>query len=490
MRIELNTGGLSSGAVISGFQTDFSSLQSKSQSMISAFQAVKSFVHSMNGGVGTLQGAVDQISSRQSSEDAKSSKLNEVASKANGFVELSRRIDLEVGGMVNQNKNEFYDVNPWSRPPKTEEEKKWYQKAWEWGCQKVEQVKEGFSNLKDAVVSWGKAAADSLRKVWQSIKEFCASDLGKLILGIVAVVGAVLLMCAIPALVPMLGAMLTTWGMAASTAAIVASAVGATCMISTGLALIPNTMDTLAAADRVIGLGGGINATNNQLHQSALWNGFQKTTNTISFLSSIPLSAAGIWGSVNGISAETARQLNAGNYSSSEMKELVQGFKAAKKAAPAVNQARIDNAGKVNAPKNKAVSRAQELSFEKSMPGVDTQIKVSGTNSGVSTTLDGFNKSSGNILELKSSMTSTYTKPQQTLFGVKNTSSHPSFNVSHTTEALTSNSGLIIPHGTPVITIYQQPSYVGIKQLTHLLSGPTINGINSGYQVIRPIPGN
>lgn len=305
--------------------------------------------------------------------------------------------------------------------------------------------------------------------------------MGQLILGIVGVVGAVLLIVSIPALVPMLAAGLAWVGISSATAGVIASVIGATCLISTSLALIPNSIDTLAAADRVIGLGGGINEFNSSLHKSKVYNFFQKATNITSFVTSLPLAIAGIWGSFNGITAETARSINSGNYSTTEIRDLVKGFRAAKKAAPVVNKAKAENANKANAPKNKSISRAQETSFEKSMPKVDTQVKVTGSNSNVSTTLDGLNTQNGNILELKSSMTATYTKPQKTLFGVKNPSKvHPGFNVSHTTENLIVNgSGNILPKGTSVITIYQQSSYSGLGNISRLLIGPSMNFVGN-----------
>lgn len=129
MRIELNSGGLSAGAIVHEFQSDFDFLVFKSRKMVSAFQTIKSFTSNINGGIGSLQEAVDIISSRAQHDDTKSGVLESVQRKANGFVELARRIDLDVGGQVNRNKNEFYNVNPWSRPPQPQEEKKWYQKA-------------------------------------------------------------------------------------------------------------------------------------------------------------------------------------------------------------------------------------------------------------------------------------------------------------------------------------------------------------------------
>ena len=168
MRIELNSGGLASGAIIHEFQSNFDSLVSGSRKMVAAFQTIKSFTSNINGGIGSLQEAVDRISSRAQHDDSKSGVLESVQRKANSFVELARRIDLDVGGQVNRNKNEFYNVNPWSRPPQPKEEKKWYQKAWDHVCGTAGQIKDGINHLKDAAVRWGKTAADTLSKAWQN----------------------------------------------------------------------------------------------------------------------------------------------------------------------------------------------------------------------------------------------------------------------------------------------------------------------------------
>ena len=88
MRIELNSGGLGGSAVISGFQTDFSSLIFKSRRVVSSFQVVKTFSNHMNGGIGSLQNAVDQIDARMQQEEAKADALKTVQKKSEDFLEL------------------------------------------------------------------------------------------------------------------------------------------------------------------------------------------------------------------------------------------------------------------------------------------------------------------------------------------------------------------------------------------------------------------
>ena len=173
MRIELNSGGLSTGAIVHEFQSDFNSLIHGSRRIVSAFQAIKAFTSNINGGVGSLLEAVDQLSIRAQHDDIKSAALENTQRKATSFIELARRIDLDVGGQVNRNKNEFYNVNPWSRPPQPQEEKKWYQKAWDYVCRTAGQIKDGINHLKDAAVNWGKSVADTLSKAWNNTVEWC-----------------------------------------------------------------------------------------------------------------------------------------------------------------------------------------------------------------------------------------------------------------------------------------------------------------------------
>lgn len=196
MRIELNSGGLLSGIAVQDFQSDFDSLIDRSRRMISSFQAVKNFTYNMNGGIGNLQSAVDQIDARTSNEESKTNGLEGIQRKANSFIELTRKVDEKVHDLVNHNKHEFYEVNPWSRPPQTEEEKKWYEKAGEWICQKGEEIKETFNSIKDAVIDWSHSVADTLSKAWNNAVEWCKEHKQQLIeiaIGAVALTAAVVL---------------------------------------------------------------------------------------------------------------------------------------------------------------------------------------------------------------------------------------------------------------------------------------------------------
>lgn len=181
MRIELNSGGLSTGAVLSDYHSNIGSFINRSKRMVSTFKAVTNLTYNMNGGVGNLQGAVNQIEKRIAADETKTSAIEAVESKSSDFIELARRTDIEASVAVNRSKNEFYRVNPWAKPPPPPEEKKWYQKAGEWICQKGQQIVDGIKSVRDAAVNWGKSVADTISKAWNSAVEWCKAHKDALI---------------------------------------------------------------------------------------------------------------------------------------------------------------------------------------------------------------------------------------------------------------------------------------------------------------------
>lgn len=134
----------------------------RSSSLVKAFERVRAYAYNMNGGVGTLQDAVSNVEQRLASEDTINQNLAQAQSKVASFLELARRIDLQIAGSVNKNKQEFYAVNEWARPPQSSDEKSLGEKAWDWLC------------------STGEAIADTAKKAWDGIKSFCSAVKEKL----------------------------------------------------------------------------------------------------------------------------------------------------------------------------------------------------------------------------------------------------------------------------------------------------------------------
>ena len=143
MHIEINAGGLGAGIAVAEYQLNMSSFISDAEGVISSFKAVSSKVHDLNGGVGSLQGAVDDISSRIQLEEEKKEAAVAVQKKSNDFLDLAIRVDKQVASLVDKNKDEFYKTNPWMKPAVTVDDTPWYEDAWNWLCGVGETVVEG-----------------------------------------------------------------------------------------------------------------------------------------------------------------------------------------------------------------------------------------------------------------------------------------------------------------------------------------------------------
>ncbi len=162
MRIEINSGGLNSPFSSSMMLANIDTALNRSSSLVKAFERVRAYAYNMNGGVGTLQDAVSNVEQRLASEDTINQNLAQAQSKVASFLELARRIDLQIAGSVNKNKQEFYAVNEWARPPQSSDEKSLGEKAWDWLC------------------STGEAIADTAKKAWDGIKSFYSTVKEKL----------------------------------------------------------------------------------------------------------------------------------------------------------------------------------------------------------------------------------------------------------------------------------------------------------------------
>ena len=133
MRIEIISGRNGGAATISGFQTDYTSLLSETDSVIGALNQMKSYTYSMNGGLGILQNAVGDIDARIQAEESKRTALQTAQQKCNSFFTLVSQTDNSCAGMVSQNQEEFYQVNQWAAPSALASMMdSWYQSATKW----------------------------------------------------------------------------------------------------------------------------------------------------------------------------------------------------------------------------------------------------------------------------------------------------------------------------------------------------------------------
>ena len=95
MRIELNAGGLSNGAAVMDFQSDFGALSKGSRWMVQSFQNIRNYAYNMNGGVGILQDAVDEISARITEDEQRAGEIEKDLQKADDFIELALSYDAK-----------------------------------------------------------------------------------------------------------------------------------------------------------------------------------------------------------------------------------------------------------------------------------------------------------------------------------------------------------------------------------------------------------
>lgn len=164
MRIELNAGGLV-GENILAFNDNFLKLEKSIDSVISSFKQVTQEMYNLNGGVGVLSSALDDIQARISSERRKKNELSKVAQKTNDFLTSTIRIDKDVARKINERKQQLYDKFPHLQPPPPPKELSTGEKLLN-GVKKlggyikdkakkfVEDTKVFLNNVKDNLVDW------------------------------------------------------------------------------------------------------------------------------------------------------------------------------------------------------------------------------------------------------------------------------------------------------------------------------------------------
>ena len=132
VKIEIHTS-TKYGTTVSGLQTDISGLINSSDNLITTLNSIKNATFFINGGVGTLQNALNCIDHRISLEEDKKTNLERMQSKTSSFINLAQSADCSVSEIVDKNKNEFYRVNRWSKPSiLTEATFAWYSNARKW----------------------------------------------------------------------------------------------------------------------------------------------------------------------------------------------------------------------------------------------------------------------------------------------------------------------------------------------------------------------
>lgn len=216
MRIELCAGGIG-GIAVSDFQADMRVLLSEKESVIASFKAVSNNTGDLSGGVGSLQGAMEDIQARIIQEEAALENARNIQTSMNDFLSLAQRVDAQVASEVNQNKADFYGKYPELRSTSSDEEKAWYEKAWEALCGVGEAIKESFEDGLESI-------ADTLKNAWDGLVEFYKNNkerIWQILIGVAAIAIAVVVTvatggAALPALAALAKAAITAGLMSAA----------------------------------------------------------------------------------------------------------------------------------------------------------------------------------------------------------------------------------------------------------------------------------
>lgn len=244
MRIELCAGGIG-GIAVSDFQADMRVLLSEKESVIASFKAVSNNTGDLSGGVGSLQGAMEDIQARIIQEETALENARNIQTSMNDFLSLAQRVDAQVASDVNQNKADFYGKYPELRSTSSDEEKAWYEKAWEALCGVGEAIKESVEDGLEFI-------ADTLKNAWDGLVDFY-NEHKKIIDTVLLIVGAIGAIAAVIAtgglaLAPLLGAL----GLSATVAAAVSTAVAVVAVVSTVAATGLNVADVWLEVDNPI----------------------------------------------------------------------------------------------------------------------------------------------------------------------------------------------------------------------------------------------
>lgn len=156
------------------------------KNVVKTFKAVRSGIYNMDGGVGNLQSAVNDLSSRITKvETVQEEKIKTAGERLGMFLKNAGNTDRKVARMIAVNQGEFFKANPWAVPPPPPKKKSIWEK-----------IKDGFKKVGKAIVGGIKKAAkwvaDTAKKVWKKTVDFCKKHwkaIVKIVVGVVIIAG-------------------------------------------------------------------------------------------------------------------------------------------------------------------------------------------------------------------------------------------------------------------------------------------------------------
>lgn len=102
------------------FCRSFERLTEQAEYVANSFEAVRSELCGISGGVGCLQGALDELDARIKEENTVFGNLQQLNQEAEDFVDSVLDTDRNVARIIHKEKDKFYQVNPWAIPPEPE----------------------------------------------------------------------------------------------------------------------------------------------------------------------------------------------------------------------------------------------------------------------------------------------------------------------------------------------------------------------------------
>lgn len=154
MRIEITTGGITSVLPVFGFESLIDSGIDDVEKVMSGFKTVQNAISNVRGQDPKLVRAAEHIANRIERDTEKKERLNEFKNDYTALVENTVKTDQNVALIVEQNKEKFYQINPWLRPP----QEKWYQRWYE--------------NAEKFLIGAVDKVIDQVAKVWKCAVEF------------------------------------------------------------------------------------------------------------------------------------------------------------------------------------------------------------------------------------------------------------------------------------------------------------------------------
>lgn len=158
------------------FCRSFEDMTDQAEFVANSFEAVRNDLCDVSGGVGCLQGALDELEARIREENAVVENLTDLNRQADQYVDLVQDTDSAVAKLIHKEKDKFYEVNPWAVPPEPEtDDRSLLERGWDALCDFAEDVVdtvcEVFNDTIEFISDVGNAFFDLCREGIEFLRE-------------------------------------------------------------------------------------------------------------------------------------------------------------------------------------------------------------------------------------------------------------------------------------------------------------------------------